>query len=154
MFGGGADVVKNRKLGLHTGEDGPLGPWFCQAANSIMEKPSISGLSMNHPALIDEIRELLAAPRSGRRAPSLSDIEHTLTTGYAQALALEAERTRIERRLGEVAASAGENGAATEEIAALGRRLSDADGELSNLRMLLESLRMRASDARVTASRA
>jgi hypothetical protein len=97
---------------------------------------------------------LLAAPRSGRRAPSLSRIEHTLTTGYALALALEAERTRIERRLGQVATTVSEEGATTEEIASLGRRLSDADGELSNLRMLLESLRMRASDARLAASRA
>lgn len=108
-------------------------------------------MSHHSPALIDEIRELLAAPLSGTRAPSLSRIEHTLTSGYARALALEAERTRIERRLGKVAATVREGDGQAEAIASLAQRLTAADGELSSLRLLLESLRTRASDARLEA---
>ena len=58
--------------------------------------------------LRDEIAELLRMPENGAGAPSLDAIESTLTDGYAAALALEAERARIERRLGEVARDAGE----------------------------------------------
>ena len=58
--------------------------------------------------LRDEIAELLDLPENGADAPSLDTIEATLTNGYAAKLALEAERWRIERRLGEVARDAGE----------------------------------------------
>ena len=43
----------------------------------------------------EEIRTLLDAPPTGDDAPSLDAIEHTLTAGYARALALEAERWRL-----------------------------------------------------------
>ena len=39
-----------------------------------------------------QIEELLSAPASGAGAPTLARLEDTLTEGYAQALALEAER--------------------------------------------------------------
>jgi len=45
----------------------------------------------------DDIRSLLEAPSSGDDAPSLDHIEHMLTEGYARALALEADRWRVER---------------------------------------------------------
>src|SRR5919198_693855 len=52
------------------------------------------------PAMIhEEIRTLLEAPPVGEDAPSIDAVEHTLTAGYARALALEAERWRLERRL-------------------------------------------------------
>jgi hypothetical protein len=104
--------------------------------------------------VFDEIRHLLAAPGSGMDAPPLEDVEHTLTTGYAHALALEAERWRIERQLSEVAAKLREerNEARTGELVSLAMRLSDADGELSSLRGLLATLRTRASDLRVAQS--
>ena len=111
-----------------------------------------SALMTNDPApLFEEISELLAAPRSGDEAPPLAHVEDTLTAGYAQALALEAERWRIERRLGEVAAKLRDDKSElkTDEIAALAARLSDADGELTRLRALLATLRTRASDLRV-----
>jgi hypothetical protein len=112
------------------------------------EHQHLGAVSDHHFILIDEIRAILAAPASGTHAPSLSQIEHTLTSGYAHALALEAERSRIERRLGEVAAHAGDGHEQTQEIAALGQRLTNAHGELSTLRLLLDSLRTRASDVR------
>jgi hypothetical protein len=101
--------------------------------------------------LFDEISQLLAAPSQGADAPPLARLEDTLTAGYARALALEAERWRLERRIGEVAAAIKDESSQlhTDEIAKLAERLSDADGELSRLRGLLASLRVRASDLRV-----
>ena len=99
--------------------------------------------------IYQEIRTLLDAPRVGDDAPSIEAVEHTLTAGYAKALALEAERWRLERRIAEVAAKLAE---ATDqehsELANLGRRLSTADGDLSQLRGLLASLRVRADEIR------
>ena len=53
--------------------------------------------------LFEEISQLIAAPVDGADAPPLARLEDTLTAGYARALALEAERWRIERRIGQVA---------------------------------------------------
>ena len=92
--------------------------------------------------LRDEIAELLRMPEDGVGAPTLDTIESTLTDGYAEALALEAERSRIERRLGEVARDPGgeEN---LREFARLAESLEDADKELDRLRTLLRDLQAR-----------
>jgi hypothetical protein len=97
------------------------------------------------PTLFDEIRQLLAAPRSGADAPGRERLEHTLTTGYARALALEAEQQRIERRL-ECAPAA--------ERPRLAERLVAARAEHSSLRCLLQPLRVRARERRLDESRA
>src|SRR5512133_3602226 len=100
----------------------------------------------------DEIRHLLAAPTTGAGAPTLATIEHTLTAGYAEALALEAERWRTERQITELAARLGEDAAArAHELAGLGRRMSAADSELTGLRCLLDALRDRAAAVRAAA---
>ena len=91
--------------------------------------------------MLQQIEELLSAD-----APNLDTLEATLTEGYAQALALEAERWRLERRLGEVARSGGVE--VGEEISSLGRRLTLADDELGKLRTLLGTLHERARTAR------
>jgi hypothetical protein len=97
----------------------------------------------------EEIRTLLDAPAGGDEAPSLGDIEHTLTAGYARALALEAESLRLERRITEVAASLGDGSDVQHsELAELGQQLSTANGALSKLRELLASLRDRADEVR------
>ena len=72
-----------------------------------------------------QIEELLSA-----EAPTLARIEDTLTEGYAQALALEAERWRLERRIGEVAREGRTD--VGEELRSLGTRLTRADGELAS----------------------
>jgi hypothetical protein len=97
--------------------------------------------------LQDEITELLRMPENGAGAPSLDSIESTLTDGYAHALALEAERSRIERRLGEVARDAGDE-ADVREFARLSECLEIAGEELARLRSLLGTLQARRRSAR------
>ena len=100
--------------------------------------------------LQDEIAELLSLPEDGAGAPSLDAIESTLTDGYAAALELDAERWRIEQRLGEVARDAGEVSAhgVADELAALSVQLETAEGELVRLRLLLRNLQARRRAAR------
>lgn len=81
--------------------------------------------------------------------PSLAHLEHTLTEGYAQALALEAERLRIEKRVVEVARDGSADQAA--ELRRLGTRLTSADGEIERLRSLLGTLADRARELRAAA---
>ena len=87
--------------------------------------------------MMQQIEELLGAD-----APTLARLEETLTEGYAQALALEAERWRLERRIGEVAREGRTD--LGDELRTLGSRLTRADGELNELRSLLGTLHERA----------
>ena len=99
--------------------------------------------------LQDDLAKLLTLPDAGAGAPTLATLERRLTDGYAQALTLEAERLRIERRLGEIARDANEASLARER-AMLSERLASADGELASLRPLLQSLQQRARARRVS----
>jgi hypothetical protein len=84
----------------------------------------------------------------------LDEIEDTLTTGYATALALEAERWRIERRISELASQLGERDVelhGAEELVCLAQRLSTTDTDLVRLRERLASLRELADAARAAA---
>jgi ABC-type phosphate transport system auxiliary subunit len=105
---------------------------------------------MDGERMHEEIVELLSLPNSGLGAPTLARIEDTLTEGYAEALALEAERLRLERRLGEVALGADPADAdgLAAELAEISQRIRRADGRLAHLRALLRSLRERAREAR------
>ena len=97
-----------------------------------------------HP-MVQQLEDLLSAS-----APSLAHVEDALTEGYAQALQLEAEKLRLERRLGEVARMPqGDHG---EELRRLGSRLRRADGEIERLRSLLDSVYARARVLRAAAS--
>jgi hypothetical protein len=95
--------------------------------------------------MLQQIEELLSA-----EAPPLARMEETLTEGYARALALEAERWRLERRIGEVAREGRDD--IGEEIRSLGSRLTNADGKLAELRTLLGTLHERARSARHAAA--
>jgi len=111
-------------------------------------------VTVESSSLVEEISALLEAPTARERGPYLDLLEHTLTAGYAHALALEAERWRLERRFGEVALGLayGEEGAAgTDELVSLARRMADAAGDLSLLRGLLVTLRDHASAVRAAA---
>ena len=91
--------------------------------------------------MLQQIESLLSA-----EAPTIEKLESTLTEGYAQALALEAERWRLERRLGEVAREGGAD--LVEEVSSIGMRLNDTDGELERPRAIPGTLPERARSAR------
>lgn len=96
--------------------------------------------------LLAQISALLGAP-----ARDLDQLEHTLTDGYAQALALEAEKWRLEKRITEVAQGI-ENGDTAEkarELTSLTHRLDGNQGDLALLRGLLDELRRHVDDVRV-----
>jgi hypothetical protein len=97
--------------------------------------------------LLDRIAAVVDEAPSDREA-----VERTLTDGYAQALALEAERFRLQRRLAEVANGLSRNGdgaLGTSELAAIAARLEDNSGDLARLRGVLDRLRRHADALRV-----
>jgi hypothetical protein len=103
------------------------------------------------PALADRIHELLRGDPDALRTPLVSEMEHTLTDGYARALALEGERWRIERMIGKLAAEA-EGVEHARELRRLSRQLDETDHELESLRALLEKLSERARLLRTAVS--
>ncbi|HZQ81284.1 MAG TPA: hypothetical protein VFB25_04840 [Gaiellaceae bacterium] len=78
-------------------------------------------------------------------------IERTLTDGYAHALSLEAERSRLQRRIAEVAQSIqrGDTAKKTRELSALAKRLDGNGDDLTVLRAALGDLRRHADGVRV-----
>jgi hypothetical protein len=77
-------------------------------------------------------------------------MENTLTDGYAEALGLEGERLRLERRIGELAH--GVNGPQqADELRELAERLRSADDDLASLREALQPLQRRVEAARTVA---
>jgi len=99
--------------------------------------------------VLEQIVELLGMPEQGTDAPTLARIEDTLTSGYAQALALEAERLRLEKRLSEVARGAKVGlDEIPRELMSISDQLAYADGELTRLRAVLDRLHERARAAR------
>jgi hypothetical protein len=102
--------------------------------------------------LLTQIHALIAAADAPADAAVLAHMEDTLTVGYARALALEGERWRLERQIGEVAASlAGGTSFDTGDLQRLARRMSETDAEVVRLRAALASLRDRASELRSAA---
>jgi hypothetical protein len=91
--------------------------------------------------LIDRIRALLDG-RATDPGGVLTDVEHTLTDGYALALGLEGECLRIGRRMAKLTRTV-ERPEEAEELRRLAARLIDAEEGLSKLRVLLAQLRRR-----------
>ncbi len=101
-------------------------------------------------AVYVDIEELLAAGSSAR-ALSRERLEDALTTGYAAALQLDAERARLERRIGELARTLGDgDGGEWAEVAALAQRKARVEREAARLRAMLEPLRARVRHARAS----
>jgi hypothetical protein len=96
--------------------------------------------------LLAQINALISAPTC-----DLEAIERTLTDGYAQALSLEAEKWRLEKRINEVAQSLprGDTAAKARELAALAKRVETSIIDLTSLRLLLMDLRRHADEVRV-----
>jgi septal ring factor EnvC (AmiA/AmiB activator) len=107
------------------------------------------GSMANEPTTYAQIATLLEAVTE-ERGPSLARLEDTLTAGYACALALEAERMRLERRIAEVAGKLGDDDSdlRAQELGALAAKLSCADADLTKLRGVLTSLKQHAREAR------
>ena len=103
-----------------------------------------------HDALFAEISTLIDTPVGDDREALLARVEDTLTTGYAQAHALEAERWRLDREIDRLAATGGDGDAAATatEMQALAKRASAAEHDRSRLLALLSTLRARASALR------
>jgi hypothetical protein len=102
------------------------------------------------PALLEQIDELLADPSATEEPATLAHLERTLTDGYAYALALEAERWRLERRMSELAGElTDENrGLKAKELALVSSRLTSNASMLASLRSTLLHLRARATEIR------
>jgi hypothetical protein len=95
--------------------------------------------------LLDRIQTMISSETS-----DLEQIERTLTDGYAHALVLEAERSRLEREIAEVTQGI-EMGNTAENarlLASLSRRLDGNAGALAKLRGRLAELRGYASGLR------
>ena len=116
----------------------------------IIDEIPPSPMTQETATIHDDIRALLDEPSGAEDDGFLDRAEHTLTNGYARALALETERVRLEKRMGELAGGLNEDSGEgpTEELASVARRLSDAEGELAQLRGVLRSLRARARAVR------
>jgi hypothetical protein len=94
-------------------------------------------MSEELPLLFDRIRVLL---KRGQDVPSHSDVlEHTLTDGYAHALALESERERTRRHIRALASDA-ESAEHARQLQELMTRLHRTEIELEELRGLLRTL--------------
>jgi hypothetical protein len=126
-------------VGLAPAEDGSPGP--CRAAAGTEESKAVT-------ELLQQISDLIRGSNC-----DLDRIERTLTDGYAYALALEAERWRLEKRLAAAAQElpAGDLEGKGAELTSLSQRLDDNADELSTLRGRLGELRLYADSVRVQA---
>ena len=95
--------------------------------------------------LLDRISALL-----GASTRDLGEIERTLTDGYAQALALEAERWRLEGQVARLSEEIedGDLAVNVRELAGVAKRLGQNGRDLAALRSVLAELRRSADDAR------
>lgn len=96
--------------------------------------------------LLDRITALL-----GASTRDLDQIERTLTDGYAQALSLEAERWRLERRVTGLSRGIerGDTLSKARELADVAQRLESNGSDLTELRGALSQLRRHADDVRI-----
>jgi hypothetical protein len=100
--------------------------------------------------LLERIASLLKNRPADPGKPLVTEMEDTLTDGYARALQLEGERLRLERRIGELARSV-DGPDEADELKALAARLRDVDGELDGLRGHLGALQKHLEQVRAAA---
>ena len=94
-------------------------------------------------SLLERIQNQLDVP--GADPALLTEMEHTLTDGYARALELEAARLRLER------AHSLDGPEQADELRELAARLRNADDDLAGLRGVLAALQ-RGVDSRRAAA--
>ena len=100
--------------------------------------------------LLERITGLLTNRPADPGKPFVTEMEDTLTDGYARALQLDSERLRLERRIGELAHSV-EGPREADELKALAGRLRDIDRELDGLRGQLGALQRHLESVRAAA---
>jgi ABC-type phosphate transport system auxiliary subunit len=89
--------------------------------------------------LLERITGLLKNRSADPGKPLVTEMEDTLTDGYARALQLEGERLRLERRIGQLAHSV-DGREQADELKALAGRIRDVDADLDGLRGQLGAL--------------
>jgi tRNA C32,U32 (ribose-2'-O)-methylase TrmJ len=98
--------------------------------------------------VIERIQELLEIPADARPAPSRERIESVLTEGYAEALALDGKRLRLERKIDQVTAHLARGGETrAEDLQKVMARIETTEEDLAALRKLLAALRSRVAQA-------
>jgi hypothetical protein len=97
--------------------------------------------------LHERISSLLKNRSADPGEPLVTEMENTLTDGYARALELEAERLRVERRIAHLAHHVDDREQA-EEVRKLASRLRDLNLELEGLRGRLGVLQKHLNQAR------
>ena len=100
--------------------------------------------------LLERISRLLKNRSADPGKPLVTEMEDTLTDGYARALQLEAERLRLERRIGELARSV-DGPEEADELKTLAGRLRDVEVELEGLRNRLGLLQKHLAAVRAAA---
>ena len=100
--------------------------------------------------LLERITALLKTRSADPGKPLVTEMEDTLTDGYARALQLESERLRLERRIGELAHSF-DGPEDVDELKSLAGRLRDVDAELDGLRSQLVALQKHLAQVRAAA---
>src|SRR4051812_41180750 len=100
--------------------------------------------------LLERITGLLTNRPADPGKPLVTEMEDTLTDGYARALQLEAERMRLERRIGELAHRV-EGREEADELKAVAARRQDVEVELQGLRDRLGALQKHLAAVRAAA---
>ena len=100
--------------------------------------------------LLERITSLLTNRSADPGKPLVTEMEDTLTDGYARALQLEGERLRLERRIGQLAHSV-DGREDADELKALAGRLRDVDADLDGLRGRLGALQKHLAAVRAAA---
>src|SRR6185312_3752085 len=100
--------------------------------------------------LLERITSLLENRSADPGKPLVTEMEDTLTDGYARALQLEGERLRLERRIGELAHRV-DGPEDADELKSLAGRLRDVDAELDGLRSQLGALQKHLAQVRAAA---
>ena len=100
--------------------------------------------------LLERITGLLKNRSADPGKPLVTEMENTLTDGYARALQLEGERLRLERRIGQLAHSV-DGPQEADELKALAGRLRDIDGDIDGLRGQLGALQKHLEEVRAAA---
>jgi ABC-type phosphate transport system auxiliary subunit len=100
--------------------------------------------------LLERISSLLENRSGAPGKPLLTEMEDTLTDGYARALELESERLRLERRIAHLAHEV-DGESEVEELRALAARKREVDAELAGLRGRLGALQKHLETVRAAA---